>query len=160
MAGDQFRSPASENPKKKAQKQGLFPVRKSATLVAGSRAQKHGRKGKKEGKKKETYLSLRRPHRRQSRREIKMVTAALFRENRREGEGEEADDQSQGRRGILIGNPRTPRGPRSPNLLGTRRRRRLLPGVFFLVLLCFSFFFFFILMASGGCGLGYNIPIT
>ena len=47
--------------------------------------------------------------------ENKVVSAALFWKKRREGEREEADVRSQGRRGILIGNPRTPRGPRSPD---------------------------------------------
>ena len=46
--------------------------------------------------------------------------------------------------GLLIEGPRTPRGPRIPDLLGFRRRRRLLSGVFFPVSSVFLILFFFI----------------
>ena len=47
--------------------------------------------------------------------ENRTVSAALMRGNRREREREEADVRSQGRGGLLIEDPRTPRGPRIPN---------------------------------------------
>ena len=42
---------------------------------------------------------------------------------------------------LLIEGPRILRGPRTPNMLGSRRRRRLLPGVIFPVFTMFFFFF-------------------
>ena len=52
---------------------------------------------------------------------------------------------SKERRDFLIEGPRTSRGPRTPNMLGSRRRRRLLPGVFFPI---FTLFFFFVGLGS------------
>ena len=82
------------------------------------------------------------------------MPAALLRKNRREREEEEADGRSQEGRGILIGNLRTLRGPRSLILPEFRRRRRLLSGVFFPVLNSSIFFFRFgLLWAELGFGL-------
>ena len=67
------------------------------------------------------------------------MSAALIQGNRREGERKEVDVGSQKGGGLLIESPRTPRGPRIPDLLGFRRRRRLLSGVFFPIF--FSIFF-------------------
>ena len=41
------------------QNRGLFSDQKSTTLVAGSRAQRHGKKGKEERKRRKAYFGLR-----------------------------------------------------------------------------------------------------
>ena len=83
------------------------------------------------------------------------MSAALIRGNRREEERKEVDVGSQEGEGLLIENPKTPRGPRSPDFVRISPEKEtpigsLLPDFEFL---CFFFFRFGLLWAEMDFGL-------
>ena len=94
--------------------------------------------------------------------EDKAVSAALIRGNQREREREEADVRSSRERGLLIGNPRTPRGPRCPGLVRISLEKKtpigsLLPDFESSI---FFFFFFSFWWAEIGLGLGLGFGLS
>ena len=83
------------------------------------------------------------------------VSAASIEENGEKEGGKRPMVDSKERGDLLIEGPRTSRGPRTPNMLGSHQRRRLLPGVFFPIFTLF-FFFFLLGLDPDVMGLGYN----